>query len=177
MTPTPQPPVLAIQVGNTRIKLAAFRGEDPDEVVFVAKDDLAGAVEAATRLYESIGAELDSSVVIASVNKPVSDALVGALRDQLSCDIYTVPDDMPAPIGTCLDAGARPGVDRLLNAAAAYGKLGQACIVIDAGTCEFPRHHGRHPFRIHGRAVPVARHLHAARLALVHRRGNAVQAA
>ena len=135
MTPSPQPPVLAIQVGNTRIKLAAFRGEDPEEVVFVAKDDLAGAVEAATRLYESIGAEPDSSVVVASVNKPVSDALVGALRDQLSCDIYTVPDDMPAPIGTCLDAGARPGVDRLLNAAAAYGKLGQACIVIDAGTC------------------------------------------
>jgi type III pantothenate kinase len=129
------PPVLAIQVGNTRIKLAAFRGEDPDEVVFIAKDDLAGATEAAMRLYESIGAEVGSSVVVASVNKPVSDALVGALRDQLSCDIYTVPDDMPAPIGTCLDAGARPGVDRLLNAAAAYAKLKQACIVIDAGTC------------------------------------------
>jgi len=130
-----QPPVLAIQVGNTRIKLAAFRGEDPDEVVFVAKDDLAGATEAALRLYEAIGAEVDSSVVVASVNKPVSDALVGALRDQLSCDIYSVPDDMPAPIGTCLDAGAKPGVDRLLNAAAAYAKLKQACIVIDAGTC------------------------------------------
>ena len=114
-----QPPVLAIQVGNTRIKLAAFRGEDPEETVFVAKDDLA----------------VDSSVVVASVNKPVSDALVGALRDQLSCDIYSVPDDMPAPIGTCLDAGAKPGVDRLLNAAAAYAKLKQACIVIDAGTC------------------------------------------
>ena len=130
-----QPPVLAIQVGNTRIKLAAFRGEDPEETVFVAKDDLAGATEAALRLYESIGAEVDSSVVVASVNKPVSDALVGALRDQLSCDIYSVPDDMPAPIGTCLDAGAKPGVDRLLNAAAAYAKLKQACIVIDAGTC------------------------------------------
>jgi len=130
-----QPPVLAIQVGNTRIKLATFRGEDPDEVVFIAKDDLAGAIEAALRLYEAIGAEVDSSVVVASVNKPVSDALVGALRDQLACDIYSVPDDMPAPIGTCLDAGAKPGVDRLLNAAAAYAKLKQACIVIDAGTC------------------------------------------
>lgn len=129
------PPVLAIQVGNTRIKIAAFRGEDPDEVVFIAKDDLAGAIEAATRLYESIGAEVGASVVVASVNKPVSDALVGALRDQLSCDIYSVPEDMPAPIGTCLDAGARPGIDRLLNAAAAYAKLKQACIVIDAGTC------------------------------------------
>jgi hypothetical protein len=78
MTQPAQPPVLAIQVGNTRIKMAVFRGEDPDEVVFIAKEDLAGAVEAALRLYEAIGAEPDSSVVIASVNKPVSDALVGA---------------------------------------------------------------------------------------------------
>jgi type III pantothenate kinase len=135
MKDTRQPPVLAIQVGNTRIKLAVFQGAEPDEAVFVAKDDLAGAVEAATRLYESIGAETDASVVLASVNAPVSDALVGMLRDQLATDIYRVPDDMPVPIGTCLAEGARPGVDRLLNAAAAYARLRQACIVIDAGTC------------------------------------------
>ena len=135
MKDTRQPPVLAIQVGNTRIKLAAFLQHDPEETVFVATDDLAGAVEAAARLYESIGAEPDCSVVVASVNPPVSDALVGMLRDQLATDIYSVPTDMPVPIGTCLAEGATPGVDRLLNAAAAYARLKQACIVIDAGTC------------------------------------------
>jgi type III pantothenate kinase len=127
--------ILAIQVGNSRIKLATFRGEDPDETVFVAKEDLTGAIEAAMRLYETIGAEPDSSIVVASVNRAISDPLVSALRDQLSCDLFSVPEDMPAPIGTCLDAGARPGIDRLLNAAAAYAKLRQACIVVDAGTC------------------------------------------
>ncbi len=130
-----QPPVLAIQVGNTRIKLAAFLQNDPEEIVFVATDDLAGAVEAATRLYESVGAEPDCSVVVASVNPPASDALVGMLRDQLATEIYSAPIDMPVPIGTCLAEGAKPGVDRLLNAAAAYARLKQACIVIDAGTC------------------------------------------
>ena len=130
-----QPSVLAISVGNTRIKLAAFGSEDPDETVFVAKDDLAGAVEAATRLYETIGAEPDASVVVASVNPPVSDALVAMLRDQLAAEVYAVPTDMPVPIGTCLAPGATPGVDRLLNAAAAYARLRQACIVVDAGTC------------------------------------------
>ena len=127
--------ILAIQVGNSRIKLATFRGEDPDETVFVAKEDLTGAIEAAMRLYETIGAEPDSSIVVASVNRAISDPLVSALRDQLSCDLFSVPEDMPAPIGTCLDAGARPGIDRLLNAAAAYAKLRLACIVVDAGTC------------------------------------------
>lgn len=129
------PPVLAISVGNTRVKIAVFSGHEPDEAVFVAKDDLAGAVEAAARLYESIGAEPDASVVVASVNAPVSDALVGMLRDQLATDIYRVPEDMPVPIGTCLAAGATPGVDRLLNAAAAFARVKQACIVVDAGTC------------------------------------------
>ncbi|MFM7052379.1 MAG: type III pantothenate kinase [Planctomycetota bacterium] len=134
MNESRQPPVLAVQVGNTRIKLAVFRSEDPDEVVLVPKADTAAAIEAAVRLYESIGAEPDAAVLVASVNKPVSDALVAALRDQLDADIYAVPDDMPAPIGTCLAPDATPGVDRLLNAAAAWHKLRQACVVIDAGT-------------------------------------------
>ena len=130
-----QPPVLAIQVGNTRIKLAVFRGTDPEEVVFLPKEDITGAAETAMRMYEMIGADVDSAVLVASVNKPVSDALVGALRDQLACEIFAVPSDMPVPIGTCLAPSAKPGVDRLLNAAAAWDKLRQACIVIDAGTC------------------------------------------
>jgi type III pantothenate kinase len=135
MKDTRQPPVLAIQVGNTRIKLAAFQQDEPEETVFVPTEDLAAAVEAATRLYETIGAEPDCSVVVASVNPPVSDALIGMLRDQLATDVYSVPTDMPVPIGTCLAEGATPGVDRLLNAAAAYARLKQACVVIDAGTC------------------------------------------
>jgi type III pantothenate kinase len=135
MKDTRQPPVLAIQIGNTRIKLAVFQGVDPEETVFVEKADLAGAVEAAAQLYELIGAESDASVVVASVNEPVAGPLVGMLRDQLTTEVYRVPQDMPVPIGTCLAEGATPGVDRLLNAAAAFAQLKQACIVIDAGTC------------------------------------------
>jgi len=130
-----QPPTLAIQVGNTRIKLAIFRDADPEDVVFLPKDDVASAVEKAAAMYESIGAEADASVVVASVNPKISTALVGALRDQLACDVYEIPTDMPVPIGTCLAPGAKPGIDRLLNAAAAWDKLRQACVVIDAGTC------------------------------------------
>ncbi len=135
MPDTHQSPVLAIQVGNTRIKFAVFRNGEPDEVSFVAKEDLASAIELAVKLYETIGAEADSAVLIASVNAPVATALVSALRDQLGCDIYLVPEDMPVPIGVCVAPGTKPGVDRLLNAAAAWDRLKQACIVIDAGTC------------------------------------------
>ena len=135
MSDSHQPPVLAIQVGNTRIKFAIFREKEPSEVAFISKDDVPGAIELAMKLYEMIGAEVDSAVLVASVNAPVATALVSALRDQLACEIYLVPEDMPVPIGVCLAPGAKPGVDRLLNAAAAFDTLKQACIVIDAGTC------------------------------------------
>lgn len=127
--------VLAIQVGNSRIKFGAFRGAEPEEIAFVAVDDLPLAVATALRLYELVGAETDSSVLLASVNKPVSEKLLPLLREELGCELYLVPEDMAVPIGTCLDANATAGIDRLLNAAAAWGKLKQACIVIDAGTC------------------------------------------
>lgn len=130
-----QPPVLAIQVGNTRIKLAVFRDGDPEETAFLAKDDVAGAVEKAATMYESIGADAEASVVVASVHAKISTALIGALRDQLACEVYEIPTDMPVPIGLCLAPGAKPGVDRLLNAAAAWDKLRQACVIVDAGTC------------------------------------------
>jgi type III pantothenate kinase len=130
-----QPPVLAIQVGNTRVKLAVFRDADPDDAAFLPKDDIAAIVEKASAMYESIGAETEASVVVASVQPKISAALVGALRDQLACDIFEIPTDMPVPIGTCLAPGAKPGIDRLLNAAAAWDTLRQACVVIDAGTC------------------------------------------
>lgn len=130
-----QPPVLVIQVGNTRIKLAVFRDSDPEDVAFIAKDDVAGALEKAAAMYESIGTDAEASVVVASVHPKTSAALTGALRDQLACEVYEVPTDMPVPIGLCLAPGAKPGVDRLLNAAAAWDKMRQACVIVDAGTC------------------------------------------
>ena len=130
-----QPPVLAIQVGNTRIKIAVFRDGDPEETAFLAKDDVAGAVEKAAAMYESIGADAEASVVVASVHPKISTTLSGALRDQLACEVYEIPTDMPVPIGLCLAPGAKPGVDRLRNAAAAWDKLRQACVIVDAGTC------------------------------------------
>ncbi|MHC5028335.1 MAG: type III pantothenate kinase, partial [Planctomycetota bacterium] len=53
---------------------------------------------------------------------------------QLSTNVYIVGKDLPIPIGESLDPETITGVDRLLNAAAAYATLEQACVVVDAGT-------------------------------------------
>src|SRR6185503_8542491 len=64
----------------------------------------------------------------------VAAKLTSALEDQLSVDIYRVGDDIPIPVGQQLDPETITGVDRLLNAAAAFDRLKQACVVVDAGT-------------------------------------------
>jgi type III pantothenate kinase len=41
---------------------------------------------------------------------------------------------VPVPIGQQLDPETITGVDRLLNAAAAFDRVKQACVIVDAGT-------------------------------------------
>ena len=75
-----------------------------------------------------------AAVLMASVNDAVARPLAAMIEDQLSIEIYRVGEDIPVPIGCQLDPETITGVDRLLNAAAAFDRLGQACVVIDAGT-------------------------------------------
>jgi type III pantothenate kinase len=84
--------------------------------------------------WKPMAAVPQASVLLASVNDDVAHALQAALEDQLSIEVYRVGEDVPVPIGRELDPETITGTDRLLNAAAAYDRLHQACIVVDAGT-------------------------------------------
>ncbi|MDZ4756153.1 MAG: type III pantothenate kinase [Phycisphaerae bacterium] len=131
------PPLLAIQVGNSRIQLGLFRDDALDQVpdrVRLPSDDAAAAVSEVTRLWEEIKDEPHAVIVIASVNEKASHPLESMLEDQLGVEVFRIGDDIPVPIGESLDPESIVGVDRLLNAAAAWDRLKQACIVIDAGT-------------------------------------------
>jgi type III pantothenate kinase len=57
------------------------------------------------------------------------------LADQTSKQIWQIGEDVPVAIGQHLDPETITGVDRLLNAAAAWKMTKQACVVVDAGTC------------------------------------------
>jgi len=72
--------------------------------------------------------------VVGSVNAPVAAHVVELLGDKLKLSVYEVEKDIPVPIGRQLDREAIIGEDRLLNAAAAFDVLKQACVVVDAGT-------------------------------------------
>ena len=72
--------------------------------------------------------------VVGSVNAPVAGHVIELLSDKLKLQVFEVEKDMPIPIGRQLDREAIIGEDRLLNAAAAFDVLKQACVVVDAGT-------------------------------------------
>lgn len=125
---------LAINVGNTRSQVAVMLDGEVRSQQRLPNDDPAAIIHAAIDAYTQSLAPHRAPIVIASVKPAVSERLRSALRDQLKADIYTIGEDLPVPIGTQLDPETLTGVDRLLNAAAAFATLKQACIIVDAGT-------------------------------------------
>ncbi len=125
---------LAVNVGNTRTQVGVMLDGAVARQNRFANDDISAIVDGALDAYASELSRQRAPIVIASVKPAVSERVRSALYDQLKADIYIAGEDLPIPIGTRLDPETLTGVDRLLNAAAAYATLRQACIVVDAGT-------------------------------------------
>ena len=126
--------LLAVSVGNSRTRIGAFvAGQLAESVTYInaRRDDLVDAAESA---FSPLREREHSVLLLASTNPAVSDPLAEALASRLHRKACFVERDLPIPIGRQLDREALVGEDRLLNAAAAYDVLTQACIVVDAGT-------------------------------------------
>jgi len=124
--------VLAADVGNTHIRLGAVRGEQvytERQVPVEGGDELGSALRA---LWDAMSRP--RRVVACSVNDAALDRLRAASLDALDEPIVVVGDDIDLPLKTALKAPGSVGADRLCAAVAAYGRLEQACVVIDAGT-------------------------------------------
>lgn len=131
--------VLAVSVGNTRTKLGLFvEGKLEKTLALTAEQletQLPGFVKPAG---EALAETTQTGVLLATVNPQVSECVEQLLRQSLPASwqapILWVDRDVPIAIGHQLDREALTGQDRLLNAAAAYDTLKQACVVVDAGT-------------------------------------------
>lgn len=126
--------LIAIAVGNTRTHVALFNDDELDEFIHVDNGDRARIVDLVTTGWKAGEGATRRAIAMSSVNDPVADALRSVLEDQIGEEVYRIGDDLPVPIALALDPEATPGMDRLLNAAAAWDTLKQACVVIDAGT-------------------------------------------
>jgi type III pantothenate kinase len=77
---------------------------------------------------------LISEILIASVNPKVEDTLCKWLEKNYPRKPLRLPGDVKVPIPILVNEPDRVGVDRLLNAVAAYKRTESTTIVVDMGT-------------------------------------------
>ena len=126
--------LLAVSVGNTRTRVGAFvEGKLTEAATFENRQ-----AQRIDQVIDSVFAPLcdrsDCGVLLSTVNAKAAEPVEQALAEHLKVVVRRVERDLPIPIGRQLDPEAIVGEDRLLNAAAAFDVLQQACVVVDAGT-------------------------------------------
>ncbi|MFI5027351.1 MAG: type III pantothenate kinase [Solirubrobacterales bacterium] len=132
--------LLAVDVGNTQTHLGAFDGERLAEHwrfqtrAGATGDELAERIAGLLALSGIGLGDLDA-VCVSSVVPPLGvqyEQLTGRYLDGAACLAIGpgVKTGMPIRIENPLEVGA----DRLVNAVAAYDRIGGACVVVDFGT-------------------------------------------
>jgi len=125
--------VLAISVGNTRTRIGAFVDGQITETATFRNSRNCKISDSLDATYAPLQ-NRNASILLSSVNPPVANWVEQEVAEHFRQSVVRVERDLPIPIGRQLDPEALVGEDRLLNAAAAYDVLQQACVVVDAGT-------------------------------------------
>lgn len=126
--------MLGVSVGNSRTRIGAFIDGELQECATYRNEREDTLAEALTHAFSPLREREDVAVLLASVNDPAAKAIEHQITHSLGQQVRRVERDIMIPIGRQLDPGAITGEDRLLNAAAAFDILKQACVVVDAGT-------------------------------------------
>ncbi len=126
--------LLAVSVGNTRTRLGAFVHGQLEHAATFENAQNQSLQDAISQAFAVLKTFSDATVLLSSVSQPAEELVTKALKAQLQQPIVRVERDITIPIGRQLDREAMVGEDRLLNAAAAFDVLKQACVVVDAGT-------------------------------------------
>lgn len=136
--------ILAVDIGNTAIKLALFI-DDAEKTMrrfALAEADIDAQVKAFLTdcwrdvpLVKSAKSPVkDAVIVVSSVNPPWTERFGALCRDALNEPIKVIGKDVPLPIETSVDAPFEVGTDRLVAAAAAFSVVEDAVVVADFGT-------------------------------------------
>jgi type III pantothenate kinase len=131
--------LLAIDVGNTQTHVGMFRDDEFVEHWRFATSRFATADELATTLAGLLGLR---DLRLADVNAAMVSAVVPTLAHEYEQVIGRYFDNRGLLVGPEIKSGMpiridRPqelGADRLVNAIAAYDRVGGACIAVDFGT-------------------------------------------
>ena len=126
--------LIAISVGNSRTALGLFSGSQMEKTERFTNADAGKIIERLRSWLGDAEAGDETSILLASVNDQIASRLTDSIAEATSHEVCRVGTDVAVPIGQQLDPETLTGVDRLLNAAAAFDQLKQACVIVDAGT-------------------------------------------
>ncbi len=126
--------MLGVSVGNSRTRIGAFTNGELQECATFRNERKEILAEAVVHAFAPLRDLDDVAVLMASVNDPAAKAIEQQITTSLGQQVQRVERDITIPIGRQTDPDAIIGEDRLLNAAAAFDVLKQACVVVDAGT-------------------------------------------
>jgi type III pantothenate kinase len=131
--------LLAVDVGNTQTHLGAFEGERLAEHwrfqtrAGATGDELAERISGLMDL-RGIGLEDIDAVCVSSVVPPLGNQYAQLSERYLEAECLLVGPGVKTGMPIRIDTPQEVGADRLVNAVAAYEKVGGACVVVDFGT-------------------------------------------
>lgn len=127
-------PVLVVDVGNTRVGIAIWQGQELKTPLSVPSDDEPAFEEAVRTHLAACPQERPAAVVISSVAPSVLDRVRASAGAALGRDPLIVGEMIPLPMDVAVEDAKSIGTDRACTAAAAYEKLKTACTVVDFGS-------------------------------------------
>ncbi|MBW8059216.1 MAG: type III pantothenate kinase [Solirubrobacterales bacterium] len=131
--------LLAVDVGNTQTHLGAFDGDRLAEHwrfqtrAGATGDELAERIGGLLALGEISLGDLDA-VCVCSVVPPLGAQYEQLTERYLSGECLTIGPGVKTGMPIRIDNPLEIGADRLVNAVAAFDRVGSACVVVDFGT-------------------------------------------
>ncbi len=124
--------ILAVDIGNTNTNIGSFAGKKLISHSCIDNTSLLNQkstlTDKATLLKES------KNIVVASVNPDIETAFYKSIGKKYQKKTLKIGREIELKIPTLVESPQTVGIDRLLNALAAYRRTGTATIVIDFGT-------------------------------------------
>ena len=124
--------ILAIDIGNTSAHLALYSNGRFGTEFRVPTAQLQQL--AATQIRKRVSPKNLTAAVIASVVPEAGRRLKKIISDEFGFPVWLIGKDVPVPIVNRYKNPRQVGIDRLLNAYAAYRLYRRALVIIDFGT-------------------------------------------
>ena len=125
---------LAIDIGNTNIHIGIFEDDVLHSSYSVKSEFPRPLLENLKNTLNPATLNKPQSVVISSVNPKVEVFVIEYIQKHFFVNPQFIGKDIPIPVAVLTDQPDRVGVDRLVNALAAFERTKSWTIVVDAGT-------------------------------------------